>query len=336
MRLGSFPGHARIRISSVISNIVTIYRLEFDGSTAAVGELNKDGNGDVIVGVSSVNTGRGEVQIFLGGNGPFDTTADAILSRAGAQASDLFGWALGADDANNDGIDDVIVGVRLADNGAVNNGEVQIFVLDFVPPEITVPADIVVTASSSHGSVVTYSVTATDQVDGSVSPSCAPPSGETFAIGTHTVTCTAADSRGNTASASFKIIVKPLFSGALEPINSDGSSIFRVGQTVPVRLQLSDSNGNFITDVLLTFEAQKISNSIAGDETESLVQVTATAGDTFRYDADSNQYIYNWSTKGLSAGTWEIRIYIDFGQPTELLLEDADGSKTEIVSLKSK
>jgi hypothetical protein len=45
-------------------------------------------------------------------------------------------------------------------------------------------------------------------VDGSVSVSCSPPSGSTFPLGTNSVTCTATDSHGNTATSTFQIIIQ--------------------------------------------------------------------------------------------------------------------------------
>jgi hypothetical protein len=37
---------------------------------------------------------------------------------------------------------------------------------------------------------------------------------------------------------------------------------------------------------------------------ESTYSDPATSGSTFRWDSTSQQYIYNWSTKGLAAGYW--------------------------------
>src|SRR5581483_4846125 len=49
--------------------------------------------------------------------------------------------------------------------------------------------------------------TATDTVDGSVSTSCLPASGGVFALGNTTVTCSAHDAAGNSASSTFTVTV---------------------------------------------------------------------------------------------------------------------------------
>jgi hypothetical protein len=80
---------------------------------------------------------------------------------------------------------------------------------DTVPPILTVPSDMVVEATGADGAVVTYIVTATDNVDGNVTPTCEPATGSIVPLDyTNTVTCTATDAQGNTASASFTVIVR--------------------------------------------------------------------------------------------------------------------------------
>ena len=44
-------------------------------------------------------------------------------------------------------------------------------------------------ATGPGGAVVTFTATATDTVDGSITPVCTPASGSTFALGPTTVTC---------------------------------------------------------------------------------------------------------------------------------------------------
>jgi hypothetical protein len=68
--------------------------------------------------------------------------------------------------------------------------------------------DQVIEANGPSGSVVTFSPTATDDVDGAVAVICTPPSGTTFPLGTTTVTCTARDRAGNVATASFTVMVQ--------------------------------------------------------------------------------------------------------------------------------
>lgn len=84
---------------------------------------------------------------------------------------------------------------------------VTVTIIDTTPPVVTVPSDMTVKSGSASGAAVTYSASATDNVDGSLTPSCNPSSGNTFPIGTTTVTCTATDSHGNTGTASFTITV---------------------------------------------------------------------------------------------------------------------------------
>lgn len=55
--------------------------------------------------------------------------------------------------------------------------------------------------------MISYTVTATDNVDPNPALNCAPPSGATFPVGTTTVVCTASDSSGNTSPATFNVIV---------------------------------------------------------------------------------------------------------------------------------
>ena len=78
-------------------------------------------------------------------------------------------------------------------------------VVDTLPPLLHVPGTI--QATGPAGAVVTFSVTATDSVDGAVTPTCSPASGATFPLGQTTVTCSAQDAHGNKASQSFLVSV---------------------------------------------------------------------------------------------------------------------------------
>jgi len=77
-------------------------------------------------------------------------------------------------------------------------------------PVVTVPADVTVDATGAGGTVVAFTASALDAVDGSLTPTCTPSSGSTFAIGLTKVACSATDKAGNSASASFKVSVGSL------------------------------------------------------------------------------------------------------------------------------
>ena len=75
------------------------------------------------------------------------------------------------------------------------------------PPTIIVPAHITVNATGPAGATVTYTVTATDDIDPAASVLCTPSAGSLFAIGDTAVECASTDAAGNTASASFVVSV---------------------------------------------------------------------------------------------------------------------------------
>jgi hypothetical protein len=70
------------------------------------------------------------------------------------------------------------------------------------------PGNVIEQATESWGAIVTFEVTAEDAVDPSPAVKCLPASGSRFAVGETAVTCTARDSSGNVATASFKVTVQ--------------------------------------------------------------------------------------------------------------------------------
>jgi hypothetical protein len=75
-------------------------------------------------------------------------------------------------------------------------------------PTLTVPADITRDYTKPPGAIVRYRpATATDKIDATLTPECAPPSGSLFRVGRTTVTCEVTDSGGNHVSNSFTITI---------------------------------------------------------------------------------------------------------------------------------
>jgi hypothetical protein len=194
--------------------------------------------------------------------------------------------------------------------------------IDKTPPVVTV--DLPDTGKGKGvyllNEVVSATWTATDSLsgfNGSTTTGSIPL--DTSSVGTKTLTIdagTAVDLAGNeSAAVQVPYSVRYDFCGIRPPINPDGTSIFKLGSTVPVKFQLKDAKGNFVSSATARIYVTKISNNVTGTEVEveAVSTSAATTGNLFRYDPTDNQYIFNLSTKNLSTGTWKIRIALDDG-----------------------
>jgi HYR domain len=155
-------------------------------------------------------------------------------------------------------------------------------------------------------------LTATDLVDGEVPLECSPPSGTHFLLGLTDVVCTATDAAGNTGFAVFTVQVRYNWSGVLQPVNADGSSIFKLGSTVPVKFALVGGSAG-VKDATVTVTIDKVVNDIEGTVMENTYTATPTRGDVFRYDAKSGQYVFNWSTQNLKSGPGTYVLSLNMG-----------------------
>ena len=122
----------------------------------------------------------------------------------------------------------------------------------------------------------------------------------------------AAGSKGN-------LTIGYRWDGFLQPINDTAHQIgtleskFKLGSTIPVKFQIkNDSGASIQQSVLPTF--QKTANRGPCDSATALETIytdTPTDGGAFRWD--TSQYIYNWSTKGLTAGEYRINAVLADG-----------------------
>jgi hypothetical protein len=183
--------------------------------------------------------------------------------------------------------------------------------IDTTPPVISAPTSVSATATSVNGALVTFSATAMDNVDGPVAVSCSPASGSLFPLGTTNVHCTARDAAGNTSAADFPVSVTYSWSGFLQPINADGSSVFKAGSTVPVKFALTGASAP-ITNALARLSYAQMSGGVSGPVNEAVSNAAGDSGN-FRYDATSKTYLFNWSTKGIAPGTYQLSIDLGDG-----------------------
>ncbi|HEY0602846.1 MAG TPA: PxKF domain-containing protein, partial [Herpetosiphonaceae bacterium] len=175
------------------------------------------------------------------------------------------------------------------------------------------------------GAVPTASCSATDSLSG-VAGTCSGTltGGTTNGVGSFSYTATATDKAGNTriATATYKVVYGYGTTFFLQPINDTAhqtgvsTSVFKAGSTVPVKFQIKRADGTIVqansAPQWLT-PAKGSSTSAAVDE--SVYSDPASSGTTFKWDATAQQYIYNWSTKGVAANFYyRIGVTLDDGQ----------------------
>lgn len=137
----------------------------------------------------------------------------------------------------------------------------------------------------------------------------------TSPAGTYPITC----STGTLSSEKYEfstfvpgtLTIQYKWDGFSQPINDvvyqvgQSKSVFKGGSTIPVKFQLKKSDGTpvqaNIAPVWLTPQRGLAMNSSID---ESVYSVSGTSGAVYKWDSIAQQYVYNWSTKGLTAGYW--------------------------------
>lgn len=103
-----------------------------------------------------------------------------------------------------------------------------------------------------------------------------------------------------------------IFGGFGLPISTNGISVFKLGQSLPVKFQLTDSSGRSVTNAVARIYIAKVTDGVPGTEQPGASSVSKL-DNTFRYSASQDQYVFNLETKQLSSGVWRIRVVLDDG-----------------------
>ena len=167
----------------------------------------------------------------------------------------------------------------------------------------------------------------TDALSGVAGCSGPVPSGaniDTASVGAKSFTVNASDVAGNTAALTAGYRVQYLAAGAcsgepghtiLQPVNADGTSVFKQKSTIPSKFRVCDALGASIGSpgVVTLF---RLIATISGVVTMTLDDdpVSTTPDAAFRWDPTDRQWIFNLNTKSLSASrTYVYQISLNDG-----------------------
>jgi hypothetical protein len=165
-----------------------------------------------------------------------------------------------------------------------------------------------------HGSA-TASPHASDNPSGVATSSCGAVT--TATAGSHTVTCTATDVAGNTSTTNFAYVVQYQIIGFFSPAPN---SKWKAGQTVPVKVALGDASGTRISDA----EARALVSSASSCKVKFRASgVQTLAPDCMKYDAGTDQFLYNWKL-GSAQGVETVFVEVSYtGSATKTTKSEA-------------
>ena len=194
--------------------------------------------------------------------------------------------------------------------GNIGSNSFTITVQDTTDPVVTVPADITAEATSAAGAAVSFVVSASDTVSGVLPVTCkvgaaVVASGDTFPLGTTTVTCSATDAAGNTGSNSFTISVQLELSGFYQPVDmgTDVVNTVKSGSTVPLKFEVFAGTTELTNTSIVktfTYALTSCANFVGG--TEDAIETVTSGNTVLRYDTSGGQFVQNWQTPKNSAG----------------------------------
>lgn len=232
--------------------------------------------------------------------------AGAACSFAPADAEDT---AITCTDDSNGGAVEAVLTVSDGVNPPVSQS-VPVSIANAAP--VVTATDVVggTQVACIEGNSVTVSFAATDDGandthsgliawgDGTTSPGFS--ASHTYSAGSYTVSVKATDDDGDSSSTvvgTSTALVSLLFSstGIQQPINADGTSNFKLGSTIPVKITVTDCHGTPVNTLAPNVALTKVGVA-SGDVNEVVSSSAADTGATMR-SAGDGKYIYNLSTK---------------------------------------
>src|SRR5215211_1277844 len=155
---------------------------------------------------------------------------------------------------------------------------------------------------------------ATDATSGVTSAGCTV-SGYGTTVGSYTLTFTAKDNAGNTATQETSYKVLPwTIKGFYQPVDMNNVyNVVKVGSTVPLKFEVFKGSTE-LTDIGVrdTVTQKKVTCDTAATVDE-IEQYTTTGQTTFRYDTSGGQFIDNWKSPTTKNACYQVTMTFDDG-----------------------
>jgi hypothetical protein len=292
------------------------------------------GNGDGIdIGEADNNTiggttaGAGNTIAYSTYNGVYVNAGigDSILGNSIHDNGGLGILLNTANNANDNQAAPVLTGVSSSSSGTTITGTLAsvantTFRLEFFANPT--PANL----ANTQGQTLLGSIYVTTDAGGnatfSASGLAALPAGQNYLTATATVATPAGSGYtfGDSSQFSPYLHVVYVFGGFRPPLSNNLA--FNQNRTIPIKWQLTDLTGALVTS-LSAITSLQVAPVLSGGGLGTPFNPTPTANTSLRNDG--SQYIFNWDTKGVAVGTYEI------------LLTLADGTlQTKILQIVTK
>lgn len=215
------------------------------------------------------------------------------------------------------------VAISAANANGSASATLTLTINDVTAPVLSLPADLAVEATGPDGAAVTYAATAQDDVDGAVAVALSPASGSQFPLGTSTVSASATDAAGNTATGSFTVTVSDTTAPTIRSLSASETVLWPANhkmRSIRLTADVTDAVGVVSTRILSVASNEPV-NGTGDGNTSPDWQITGDLSVDLRAERSGNGVgrVYTVTVEARDAAdnssTKDIIISVPHGQP---------------------